>query len=252
MSRWWPEPLTVGLAPGEVALAGAGDIRTLSTATRAADSLLPLLDQLLVDAGARRRRVDVVLSQHFVRHVITPPPGKALSHDEEEALVAASLHDIYGSETAGWRMTVHSQPPHAGLVGAAVDGEWLEQIEACLARHGARQTRIVPASSVAVRRLPARFDGWWLGIEPGWATLMGAAKGLWQHEAAMPIDDDWLEAVADWLVREAESSKLAIAPRIALQPMGVAASGPLDIAGWQCLQMKHDTQSRVAAALTAA
>jgi hypothetical protein len=127
VSRSPAEPLRIALAPGEVALLrgrGTPASRVLATSELSAASLLPLLDEALADPAWRSRRVEVVLSQHFVRHVLTPPPAKALSRAEEHALVAASLREIYGDEAAHWRVQVHSQPPQYGLVGAAIDASF--------------------------------------------------------------------------------------------------------------------------------
>ena len=254
MSLWSADPLQLALAPGEVALLGGGDSRLLATDARNAASLLPLLDEALADPAWPRRRVEVVLSQQFVRQVLTPPPGKALARAEEAALVAASLREIYGTEAAGWRVAVHSQPPHAGLVGAAVDADFLQQLEALLARHGCRNVSITPLASRAVRRLPARFNGWWIGVEPGWATLLGARGGVWQHVAAQPLDADWRAGLPEWLAREAECAAAPIASQVWLQPFGLGAVGavaadPMTTDDWRWQTLPHDAQARGATAL---
>jgi len=86
VSRWSAETLRIALAPGEAALLrtrGTPTSRVLAAGERDAASLLPLLDEALADPDWHGRRVEVVLSQHFVRHVLTPPPDKALSRAEE-------------------------------------------------------------------------------------------------------------------------------------------------------------------------
>lgn len=249
MSRWSADPLRIALTPGEVALLSARESRLLATDARTAASLLPLLDEALTDTVWPRRRVEVVLSQQFVRQVLTPPPGKALARAEETALVAASLREIYGDEAAGWRVAVHSQPPHAGLVGAAVDGDFMLQLEALLARQGCRTVSITPLASRAVKRLPARFDGWWIGVEPGWAMLMGAQNGIWQHLAAQALDADWRAALPDWLAREAECATAPIARQVWLQTFGQGAVGRIAADGWDWHTLPHDAQAHGAAAL---
>jgi hypothetical protein len=246
--------LQLALVPGEVALLGGGESRLLATDGRSAASLLPLLDEALTDTVWPRRRVKVVLSQQFVRQVLTPPPGKALAREEEAALIAASLREIYGDEAAGWRVAVHSQPPHAGLVGAAVDGDFLQQLEALLARHNCRNITITTLSSRAVERLPARFDGWWVGIEPGWVTLMGASAGIWQHLAAQPLGENWRTVLPDWLSAEAECAVMPIAKQVWLQPFGLGAVGTLavdaeSLDGWHWHTLPHDAQACGATAL---
>ncbi|MDP1928121.1 MAG: hypothetical protein Q8K62_06365 [Thiobacillus sp.] len=246
MSLWSADPLRIALAPGEIALLAGEESRLLATDARTAASLLPLLDEALADAVWPRRRVEVVLSQQFVRPVLTPPPGKALARAEETALVAASLREIYGNEAAGWRIAVHSQPPHAGLVGAAIDGDFLQQLETLLTRHGCRHVSITPLASRAVRRLPARFDGWWVGVEPGWATLLGARSGIWQHVTAQPLDADWRAALPEWLAREAECAAVPIARQVWLQSFGLGAVGnivPASADGWDWHTLPHDAQA---------
>jgi hypothetical protein len=254
VSRWSADPLQLALVPGEVALLGGGESRLLATSSRSAASLLPLLDEALTDAVWPRRRVEVVLSQQFVRQVLTPAPGKALAREEEAALVAASLREIYGDEAAGWRVAVHSQPPHAGLVGAAVDGDFLQQLETLLARHACRNVIITSVASRAVKRLPTRFDGWWIGVEPGWATLMGASAGVWQHLAGQPLGEDWRSVLPDWLASEAECAAVPIAKQAWLQPFGLGAVGTLAVDaesadGWHWHTLPHDALARGATAL---
>ncbi|MHB1215779.1 MAG: hypothetical protein ACYCY9_12410 [Thiobacillus sp.] len=252
MSRWSADPLRIALAPGEVALLrphGTPASRVLATDERSAASLLPLLDEALADPAWHGRRADVVLSQHFVRHVLTPPPGKALARAEERALVNASLRDIYGDEAASWRVQVYSQPPQAGLVGAAVDASFAQQLDALLARHGFRDVAIRPLASVAARRLPKRFRGWWVLAEPGWLGLFGGTDGVWQHLAGQPIDADWAAALPELIAREAASTALPAAPAVWVQALGVGAVSPV-IPGhehWQVLP--HDSQARGALAL---
>jgi hypothetical protein len=252
VSRWSAEPLRIALAPGEVALLrgrGTPASRVLATSELSAASLLPLLDEALADPAWRSRRVEVVLSQHFVRHVLTPPPAKALSRAEEHTLVAASLREIYGDEAAHWRVEVHSQPPQYGLVGAAIDASFAQQLDTLLERHGFRDVTIRPLASVAVHRLPKRFQGWWVLAEPGWLSLFGGVDGVWQHLAGQPIDAAWTAALPELIEREAASATLPAMPTVWIQALGVGAvSTP--VSGnehWQVLP--HDSQVHGALAL---
>jgi hypothetical protein len=249
VSRWSAETLRIALAPGEAALLNPRGTRVLTTHERSAASLLPLLDEALSDPAWRSRRAEVVLSQHFVRHVLTPPPGKALRRNEEAALVAASLREIYGDEAAHWRVQVHSQPPQYGLLGAAVDESFAQQLDALLARHGFLDVSIRPLSSIAAQRLPKKFEGWWALVEPGWLGLFGGADGVWQHLAGQPVDADWITALPDLIEREAAWSTLPAMPTVWIQALGVgAASTPdADNARWQMLPC--DSQVRGALAL---
>jgi hypothetical protein len=249
VSRWSAEPLRIALAPGEAALLHARNSRVLATPERNAAALLPLLDEALADETWRSRRVEVVLSQHFVRHVLTPPPGKALARAEEQALVSASLREIYGDEASHWRIQVHSQPPQYGLVGAAVDEAFAQQLDALLARHGLRDATIQPLASVAARRLPKAFQGWWVLVEPGWLSLFGGTHGVWQHVAGQPIDSAWPTALPELVERESGLLPSAPASAVWIQAVGVGAVAKPDTghARWQVLP--HDSQLHGALAL---
>ena len=252
MSLWSVDPLRIALAPGEVALhrsRGQPDSHVLTTGERSAASLLPLLDEALSEPAWRSRRVEVVLSQHFVRHVLTPPPGKALSRAEERALVAASLREIYGGEATRWRMQVHNQPPQYGLVGAALDESFAQQLDALLARHGFREATIRPLASIAARRLPKNFQGWWVLAEPGWLSLFGSADGVWQRHDAQPIDAGWAAALPELIEREAASATLPEMPAVWIQALGVGTVSKPDSDNRRWQLLPHDSQVRGALAL---
>ena len=249
MSRLLAKPLRIALAPGEVALLRGDKQLVLSTPERSAAALLPLLDAALADVTWHAPRVEVVLSQHFVRHVLTPPPRKALSQVEERALVAAALHSIYGDAASGWQIEVYSQPPQYGLLGAAVDAALAQPLDALLARHGFRDIHIRPLACVAASRLPAKLDGWWALVETGWLSLFNASRGIWQHVAAQPVDASWATQLPELIARETVGDAL---PNVWIQGFGVGtvATPDNEHARWQVLP--HDNRARGALSLVAA
>lgn len=254
MSRSSAEPLRVALAPGEIALVrGRGaPAQRYTTPGRALPDLLPLLDEALADSGGHGKRAEVVVSQHFVRHVLTPPPGRPISRDEERALVESSLRNIYGDTVEGWRLLVISQPPQYGLLGAAIDAAFLAQLEALLARAGFRDIAIRPLAGVAARRLPRHYAGWWVLAEPGWLSLFGGTNRIWQHHAAQPVGADWAAALPELLAHAAELAPQVDASAAWIQavgtgPVAVPAAPGDDGVRWHTLP--HDPAIRGALAL---
>lgn len=251
MSRSSTKSLRIALAPGEIALSRPHVLpatRMLVTPDTALLSLLPLLDEALADPTWRHARADVVVSQHFVRHVVTRPPGKALSRDEEHALVAGSLSDIYGDAVQGWRIEVISQPPQFGLLGAAMDVQFLEQLEALLTRHGVRDIAIHPLASVAAHHLPRNYAGWWVLAEPGWLSLFAGTGSAWQHVAAQPASAEWQALLPDLVAREAGMTTSIPASAVWLQAVG---TGPVraPVGGdfqWHVLPHNHEAHGALA------
>lgn len=252
MSPWSANSLRMALAPGEVALLrprGVPVSRVLATPDRSAASLLPLLDEALADPAWQCRAVEVVVSQRFVRHVLTPPPGKALSRTEEHALVAASLREIYGDEAARWQVQVHSQPPQYGLVGAAMDASFLQQLDALLARHGFHDVTIHPLASLAARRLPNKYAGWWALAEPGWLSLFGGTNKAWQHIAAQPIGADWASVLPELVEREAGLLSPTPPPAVWIQAVGAGRISKPISSSTQWQMLPYDDKASGALAL---
>lgn len=255
MSRSSADTLRIALAPGEIALVrgqGMAAARRFTTSQRALPDLLPLLDEALADPEWHCRRAEVVVSQHFVRLVLTRPPGKALPRDEEQALVKASLRDIYGDTVEDWRLRVISQPPQFGLLGAAMDGAFLAQLEALLSRLGFRHVAIYPLASVAARRLPRQYAGWWVLVEPGWLSLFGGTNRVWQHLAAQPVDAGWAATLPGLIATAAELAPAVAASAAWIQGVGTDPAAVLespdgDDFAWH--RLPHDPAVRGALAL---
>lgn len=210
MSLWSRDRLRIALAPNGLALVrhNGQPGKPLASKSVASDgrdwqSLMPLLERELADPAWRAPRVEVVLSNHYVRYVLTPPPGKALSQTEEAALVAASFREIYGNETADWRIRTHSQPPQFGLVGAAIDEALALQLGGMFTRHQYANWALQPLSTLAAQRNPQRLADWWVLVEPGWACLFNAVGGYWRYLSSQPLDDEWRTQLPGMLQREA-------------------------------------------------
>lgn len=210
MSLWSRDQLRVALAPGGLALVRhqghpGKPVAKKSVACDARDwqSLLPLLERELADPAWRAAQVEVVLSNQYVRYVLTPPPGKALGRLEEAALVGASFREIYGAEAANWRIRVHSQPPQFGLVGAAIDESLALLLGELFKRQHYANWTLHPLASLAAHRSAQPTADWWVLAEPGWLCLFNAVGGYWRYLSSRAVDDQWRRTLPDILTREA-------------------------------------------------
>lgn len=243
MSRWSRDALRIALAPHGLALLRptGGSMQSAKRTSIACDtrdwqSLMPLLERELADPAWHGTRAEVVLSNQYVRYVLTPPPGKALGQVEEEALVGASFREIYGAETANWRISVISQPPSFGLLGAAIDETLALHLAALFQRTGFKDWSLNPLASFAAHHNPHKAADWWVLVEPGWMCLFHAADGYWRYLNCQPVDANWRTALPDMLEREARmagSVQAAGKSQIAfIQSVGLEQSAPPVTSGW--------------------
>lgn len=262
MSPWSRERLRIAISPHTLALArlrGYGNTpiasKTLSCDTRDWQSLLLLLETELADAAWRTPRVEVVLSNHFVRYVITPASGKALTQAEEAALVAATMREIYGAEATQWRIRVHSQPPDHGLVGAAIDERLASRLNEMCAHVGAKICHLLPLTTLIAPHSHRDID-WWVLAEPGWLCVFHATNGYWHHLSAQAVDADWPDTLPHLLDREARMAGLVdagtntqkvLVHTIGLNPVTLPAT-----TGWHWQIAPSSTDARGAIALAMA
>ena len=185
MSLWSRDQLRIALAPHGLALlrhhGNPGKpvaSKAVPCETRDWQSLMPLLERELADPAWRGARAEVVLSNQYVRYVLTPAPGKALSRLEEEGLVAASFREIYGVESTGWRIRVQSQPPQFGLLGAAIDESLAIQVGDVMKRQHYTDWAFSPLASVVAQRHAQAAD-WWVLERSAERTLMARERRQW-------------------------------------------------------------------------
>jgi len=241
VSLWSRDQLRIALAPHGLALlrhhgnpAKPVASKAVPCETRDWQSLMPLLERELADPAWRGARAEVVLSNQYVRYVLTPAPGKALSRLEEAALVAASFREIYGAESTDWRIRVQSQPPQFGLVGAAVDESLAIQIGDLMKRHHYTDWAFSPLASVVAQRHAQAAD-WWVLAEPGWLCLFNAVSGYWRYLSSQPVDNTWRIRLPEILNREARMAGRDQAGKTQtafIQAVGVGSATPPVAAGW--------------------
>ena len=256
MSLWSRDCLRIGLAPGEAALVRhrgkSRNSKTLSSGSRDWHSLMPLLEHELADPAWQTSRAEVVLSGQYVRLALTPAPGKPLSRQEEEGLARASFRQIYGEETAGWRVRVHSQPPRFGLVGAAIDEALAVKLEALLTQAGIKHIHVNPLVTMTSPRRAA--SGWQVVAEHGWLCLLLGDNGAWRHLGCHPAGSDWRESLPGLLEREAVMAgqmpgEMAGPIKVHVHAVGVNAGSMPPSSRWQWHLHQHGGSSQGAMAL---
>ena len=227
MSLLFPERLIVSLEPHAVAavrLSGGPRSRVLARRRADADPAFGAepwhgaLDALKRESQvwrSARTRVEVVLSNHFVRYAIIAPQDGA-SADELVALARFQFVKIHGERAKGWEVRV-SRSRGTPQLACAVDAALVAEIKACCAGK-ARLVSVQPHLMSAFNRWRQRIpkEGAWLALgEPDRVCLaLFAAKG-WRalHNAPGRSEPaDWNELIE----REARRASGEALPRLVL------------------------------------
>jgi hypothetical protein len=161
------------LAPGAAATAALGLIGVRAAeVSRSGDGwqgAVAALSELLAGPRFRGRRVEVVLSNAFVRYALTPPLTSVLPTDEREALGRHVLAEIHGSAAPeSWE--VRASPTGFGgpLLVAAMDRDFLTEMGEAVRAAGSKLASVEPGLVCVLNRLPLRgFTGAVVVCEPG-------------------------------------------------------------------------------------
>jgi hypothetical protein len=138
------------------------------------------------EAGQLRRErlaVTIVLSNHFVRYAVVPPPDRAASRDEALALARFHFSKIHGDRAAGWDVRLAAGAGNKPTLASAIDTALLDALKATFPPRGrARLVSVQPYTMSAFnfwRGKIGREGAWLLLVEPGMACLGMIARNEW-------------------------------------------------------------------------
>lgn len=243
MSLLFPDRLLLSLEPHALAAlrtSGGWRPRVLARHRYEADpdygaepwhGVLEVLKREAAAWRAARARVEVVLSNHFVRYALVASQGGAASRDEEIALARFQFTRIHGERARGWEVRV-SGDGGPTRIACAVDAALLAELKACFAQGKAKLASAQPLLMSAFNRWRGRIpkEGAWLALgEPDRVCLALLGADGWRAlhngrgQAAAP--SDWSELIA----REQHRAGGEALPRLVLmRPAGRPDLLPLD------------------------
>ena len=101
-------------------------------------------------AGLRDRRgalgrVEVVLSDHFVRYVLIPWSESVVSDGDRLALARLSFRDVYGHLSDTWDLSVDQQRAGEASFACAVDRALIADLRGMVSLAGGRLDSVRPA-----------------------------------------------------------------------------------------------------------
>ena len=162
MSRLFPEPLLVRLAPAQA---------TVGAKRYACDPVFGSQPwhgavEALKGIAWPRSRVTVVLSNHFVRYALVPWSKALASPAEEQAYLRHHFVKVHGERGKGWILRASECAPGAPRLASAVDGELVAAIKALFAKGPAKLVSVQPALMYVFNGVRAALPdaGAWLVI----------------------------------------------------------------------------------------
>lgn len=214
MSLWLREPVRLWISPARVvAASGQGLLhrsaspRTLfDDATTAADAhgdkvaqVLQVLERHSAEIG-RRVRIEVALSDHFVRYLALPWRA-GLGHVDWEAYAQHEFERVYGRTGSRRRVRIAAARSGRSRVAAAVDGALFEGLLAIASSVRGQLGAVESNLSRVVGRCKRHWnrDGHLFVAEPGRLTRLSLADRAWGDVQSVRCGSDVGQSVARML-----------------------------------------------------
>jgi hypothetical protein len=209
--------------------------RTLAVSGEAAlepwQGAVAVLQEEAEQLRRERLAITIVLSNHFVRYAVVPPPDRSASADEALALARFHFSRIHGDRAAGWDVRLATGGGAKPTLASAIDKALLDALKATFpARGRAKLVSVQPYTMSAFncwRRKIGREGAWLLLVEPGMACVAMIAGNEWvtihNVRSGYAGSENW-PALLD---REKHRVSVAEVPRTVLARSAIGASSAL-------------------------
>jgi len=193
VSLSWRERIIVGLAPERLSALRVGGLLRQRLRDRHAmlfqtddqakwDKGLVALEALLAEPGWRGREIAVILSSHYVRHVVLPP-SRGLGEEERRNLAGAVFHDTFGELARDWEIRVSPAASSMPTLACGLPRQLLTGLRSICEGRGklvSVQPSLMPVFKRA-RRLIGKGAGSLALVEQGRVTLASVDNGQWKY-----------------------------------------------------------------------
>lgn len=151
-------------------------------------------------------RVEIVLSDHFVRYLLIPWSAKLVGDSERLGFARLCFRDVYGHVSDGWDLCLDQQPAGQGSFACAVDRALASSLRDVVARAGARLESLTPALADCINQhRPALKEPEFClaAAEPGRISLAFRVRAGWQAVRSRRLDGPLPEMLPTLLKQEA-------------------------------------------------
>jgi hypothetical protein len=144
---------------------------------------LELLRSAMKEEGMQGRRMEIVLSGHFVRYALVPWAEQLVGRQERQAYLRHCFVTAYGETARDWDLRMCAPQPHENALGSGVEPALLEGLHQVLGEFDCVARAIHPTLMLAAnrsRRKIPRGDCWLIAGEPDRVCLAHIARGVWR------------------------------------------------------------------------
>ena len=257
MSRWSGNPISGGrmrveLRPASVGLVRRGLFARWNTRSQheiqvengSADdpskTWRAAVDALSVALREPRARVEIVLSDHFVRYVLIPWSAELVGDAERLGFARMAFRDLYGPLADGWDLCLDEQPAGQAAFACAVDRALVSSLRDVVGRAGGHLVALVPSLSDCINRhrsaLRAR-DFCLVSAEPGRVSLAFHSRSGWQTVRSRRTDGPLAETLPTLLKQEMAVCDVTESGLLYVYTDEAPGGLPLAVPGWRVIRL---------------
>ncbi|MFL9609307.1 hypothetical protein ACKF11_04420 [Methylobacillus sp. Pita2] len=154
--------------------------------------LLAALPQVMREARAAGARVELVLSNAFMRYAIVPNPDGAANGEELTLLCRHAFQRVHGDVVAQWSIQLSLAALGGNGLASAVDQDWLDALAEHVKTEKGQLTSVQPVLAHAFNRLAkVGQDGIFVLREPERLCLLAWQNRSWSAVQLQPVLADW-------------------------------------------------------------
>jgi hypothetical protein len=196
-------------------------------------------------AGLREQRaapgrVEVVLSDHFVRYALVPWSESLVGDSERLGFARLSFREVYGHVSDTWDVCLDEQPAGAACFACAVDRALLTGLRDVMSRVGARLEAVSPALADCLNRHRRGLKEKVFCLataEPGRISLAFRSRTGWQAVRSRRVDGPLPETLPTLLKQEAAAGSAPDGGVLYLCAAGINQVPPFMVQGWRLVRL---------------
>ncbi|HYL18762.1 MAG TPA: hypothetical protein VEV20_08770 [Burkholderiales bacterium] len=233
----FPRPRVTSTRSIEVTAAAAGSSEHPPEPWRASlDTLASVLREQRGSVG----RVEVVLSDHFVRYALIPWSENLVADSERLGFARLGFRNVYGPLSDGWDVCVDEQPAGQASFASAVDRPLIAGLRDVMSLAGGRLDTVRPALADCLNRHSRvlKEPEFCLAMsEPGRISLAFRSRAGWQAVRSRRIEGSVDEILPTLLKQESAAGSAPESGVLYLCAADIVDLPHFTVPGWKLVRL---------------